>query len=864
MVALGTLSLTLAFIATVASVVCLSIAAFNAKTLNASGAKKQQDTQSIDKLQFIGFVVVWVSAATLTVCCAIIVIALLGGDNTINYVVFNRSNSASNLALLYKVSGLWAGRAGSLMFWAWLISLFNAVVALKAWRFTQNVKQAPEKLSSETSKAHPVLGRAMDSAALTVAQLVLLVFLCILVFDPGNYPFEAFPKEFIDETGALLGNAALLRMNVLLEHWAMSIHPPTLFIGYAGLTIPFAYALAALYVNDSSRFWVDRSGRIALISWLFLGAGIGLGSVWAYMELTFGGYWAWDAVENASLLSWGAAVALIHTMTIYRQRGTFKRWAVMLACLTFSFVIVGTFITRTGIVSSVHAFDANLISQILFGILIIIPLIAGFVGLMVRRSSFADATDESTAAEGFLSRDVAYYLTNIVMVVCMLLLLYMTMAPAIPALDFLPNWSQWLYLGGQTLLAPSYDAVARPIGILFCLIIALCPLLAWRKTGLKSFAKQAWLPAVGAGLVFAGLCVFFVETLLPTYMLIMTLDGDSAQALMEAGPFFLSPMAVFLYYAAMTLVGFFIASLLFFNSLVLLVRAIAKRNLRVQTIGGCIAHLSMGIILVGLIGSSVYTFKTEGYLANPSPNPHAAEAGNPHSIMGSGAKETFLIKNYALTFVSEDVEHLDNGDEIRHTLTLSVEKNGEFLGYVRPQITEVLSAKQLSGKEQNLLHPSVLSRPGEDLFVVFGGIDPMSGNFWLDVRVTPLIWYVWLGFGLLMLGTAIAAFGVRNGKKKRLTDGYESSADAEEAGDAELELDEEAGDTETGDSEADTEADDDDADEKADVEADEADIDEEADAEVDDTEADVDAEAEEAADTDADEKSDDDLQEKQS
>ena len=164
-------------------------------------------------------------------------------------------------------------------------------------------------------------------------------------------------------------------------------------MGYAGLTIPFAYAIAALIVNDPSREWVVRIQRYALFSWLFLGIGIGLGAVWAYVVLGWGGYWGWDAVENASLLSWLVGVALIHSFTVYRQRGAFKRWSVMCACITFAFVIVGTFISRSGLVQSVHAFEGDPVSLVLFGALIVVALLAGVVGLVVRWKSFGPVAD---------------------------------------------------------------------------------------------------------------------------------------------------------------------------------------------------------------------------------------------------------------------------------------------------------------------------------------------------------------------------------------------------------------------------------------------------------------------------------------
>lgn len=188
---------------------------------------------------------------------------------------------------------------------------------------------------------------------------MLTAFVSVLLFSEGNMPFIVTDSRYFGDDGTLSVMASARSMNALLEHWAMAIHPPTLFIGYAGLTIPFAYAISALIVNDDSTEWVNRSTPYLMFSWLLLGIGIGLGAVWAYVVLGWGGYWGWDPVENASLLPWLVGVALIHSFTVYRQRGAFKRWSVFCACLTFCFVVLGTFITRSGLVQSVHAFEGD-------------------------------------------------------------------------------------------------------------------------------------------------------------------------------------------------------------------------------------------------------------------------------------------------------------------------------------------------------------------------------------------------------------------------------------------------------------------------------------------------------------------------
>ena len=438
-------------------------------------------------------------------------------------------------------------------------------------------------------------------------------------------------------------------MNTLLEHWAMAIHPPTLFVGYAGLTIPFAYAIAALIVNDSSKEWVVRSTRYALFSWLFLGIGIGLGAIWAYVVLGWGGYWGWDPVENASLLSWLVGVALIHSFTVYRQRGAFKRWSVMCACLTFAFVIVGTFISRSGIVQSVHAFEGDPVSLVLFGALIVLSILAGIVGLAVRWKSFSPAAAGADDVENMLSKDAAYYFNNVIMIVFTVLLAYMTVSSALPS---------WMPFGGQSLTAGTYNTIARPLGIVYLFILAVCPLLSWGKTEGKQFWRRARVPGVCALVLFVVLMAYFFTYLLPSYDAMIAVGGSTADGLLEQGPSW--------YYNGITVVGFFVASLLFFNSLFLLGRGIRnyarshKANVfasavglfrgHAATYGGFIAHLAMSIILVGLIGSSMYVTEKVEYLGYDEETDTVAS--------------DFTIQDFTLVYTGNDIELQENQDDI--------------------------------------------------------------------------------------------------------------------------------------------------------------------------------------------------------
>lgn len=691
---IGLLGLLVAFAVCLISILCLAVGCYSGRKNNLKG----------ESLRWAGRLASVVTFVALTLCCAILVWCFMTGDVTIDYVVHNRSETTGMLGWLYKLAGLWAGREGSLLFWAWLITAFNTVVI---WR---------------TGKKD----RALDSVAILITQLVVAAFVGVLLFSESNMPFTVIDSRYLDASDQLSAMASVLGMNSLLEHWAMAIHPPTLFIGYAGLTIPFAYAIAALVVNDDSADWVRACTPYAVFSWVFLGIGIGLGAVWAYVVLGWGGYWGWDPVENASLLPWLIGVALIHSFTIYRQRGAFKRWSIMCACLAFSFVILGTFITRSGLVQSVHAFEGDPVSLVLFLGLIILSLVAGIVGLVLRRKSFGAAgAGSDDDLESMMSRDAAYYVNNLIMIVFAVLLAYLTISSALPT--FLP-------FGGQALSAGTYNSVARPLGIVYCALIAVCPLLGWRRTDPKAFWKKARIPGICAIVVFAVLMFYFVSYLLPSYNAIVAAGGEGAQGLLEQGPSW--------YYNGLAVVGFAVASLLFFNALFFTVKSwTAGGTLRARfpRIGGGLCHTAMAIILVGLIGSSMYVTERVAYI--------------PYDEETDSSSESFVIQDFELVYAGNSVTDI-GGNNILYQVDFTVYRDGVELGQVHPSV-------QLdAATQQQKLNASVMGFPLEDLFVVYRGVS-LEGELSMDVRVNPLISFVWVGFGLLMVGAVLSLFARR-------------------------------------------------------------------------------------------------------
>lgn len=654
----------------------------------------------------LGYYLTFASMIGITISTLVLTVAFFTKDYSITYVASNHATDSSSLAWLYTLSGLWAGREGSLLFWAWLLTLFSTYVAFRG-------------IGEDDSLTH---------MAVMVLNVVTALFTIAMIFSEPNNPFIATPAEFL-VNGQLVGQAASWGMNPLLQHWAMILHPPTLFIGYAGLTVGFAFAMASLIVNDATARWIDLSDRITIFSWLFLGAGIGLGSVWAYVVLGWGGYWAWDPVENASILPWFVGVAMIHSFTMYRRRNAFKRWAIMLSALTFSMVILGTFITRSGIVQSVHAFAPDELSLWLFLAMIIGSVVAALVGLSIRWQSYQGADE----FESLTSREAAYYFNNVLMTVASLLIAYMTVASALPT---------WLPFGGQSLGAIAYELIARPVGILYLFILAVCPILSWTKTEGRDFLQRAVWPTVGALVVFALLLWEWVVVLRPTYADMVALGGEPARKFLAFGPQII--------YDLTAVIGLFVASFVVVNTLALFVTGVMGRmkatgenpfvafvnvlfKARSQS-GGYLSHIAMGIIVIGLIGSSMY-------VRDISKN------------IPMKAGETVEISNYSLIYTAYEDKTLPNGD-IDSVAHFDVKRDGKPIGTMDTSMTS------FAVQGQTRLNAQVLGEPLRDIFVVFQGISGESGSeqISLNVKINPLIRFVWFGFGLLLVGTALATW----------------------------------------------------------------------------------------------------------
>ena len=638
----------------------------------------------------------------MTVAVAVLTVGFVVRDYSMMYIAQNHSKDVSSLAFFYDLSAIWAGQAGSLLFWAWLMTLFAGYLAFRNTR------------RDDTTGLH--------SMALMFMNLLILVFSSFMVTTKGHMPFLPTPAHmYVD--GVLVGQAATFGMNPLLQHWAMILHPPTLFLGYAGLAVPFAYGLGAIVSRNLSSDWVKACDRIAVFSWYWLGIGIWVGAIWAYVVLGWGGFWAWDPVENASMLPWFAGLALIHSMTVYRRKGNMKVWTLMLSALTYTMVVMGTFIVRSGIIDSVHAFPEDPIARNVFFAIMIGSMVVMLLGVIWRWGDLKNNSD----FDSLTGKDAMYYINNVIMTLMTLILLFMTTSQATT---------------GRIFAISQYEVIARFLGIIYIALIAICPLLNWGKTDGKSFLQRIWVPALVSLVPFALLVWKWWVDLRPVYHI------------MAASPDFMAAENFTMYgevlYSAIALVAFYLSCFLVVTNVFLFIRGTKARmagtgekalkafgniliKARVQS-GGYISHLAIGLTVIGLVGAIMYV-----------------ESHQFDIPLREGSRVE--VSNYAFTledFTRETVYLTDNL-ETKETVRFSVERDNEFIGYIEP------TRYHDPIRDMNRINASVKSEPLRDIFITMGNTD-IDATIPITIMINPLIWVMWIGSGLLLVGNALAAW----------------------------------------------------------------------------------------------------------
>ena len=596
-------------------------------------------------------------AAIMAAASAVIVYSFVTGDFSIKYVAHY---SDSVQPLFYKLTSYWGGLDGSIMFWVFMLSLFgSAAIYVNRERH-----------------------RELIPYVVAVISIVEMFFLFLMVVH--NNPFTTFLTQVPADGEGL---------NPLLQNFYMVIHPPTMYLGFVGLTIPYAFGMAALitgYLDDS---WLRAVRRWTMFAWLFLSFGLMLGMIWAYEELGWGGYWGWDPVENAGLLPWFTATAFLHSVMVQERRGMLRVWNVTLVITTFFLTIFGTFMTRSGVVQSVHAFGEDVELARLFTAFMITILAVSF-GFVVYRLPLLRARNE---LDSWVSREAAFLANNWILMFGALFVLFATMFPTL---------SEAVTGERLTVGPPFFNKWMLPIGLVLLVLTGVGPLLAWRKSTIANLRDQFLFPVTAA--VVVGVAVLAAGVRVWTSGLCFAFSAFVAGTISQE-----------FWRGARVRQGSTGTDI--FTALIGLV----SRNKR--RYGGYIVHVGVVLIFLGFAG--------EGFKRDEEAN----------------LKPGQQVQVGQFTVRMDELKLTDDGQKQMVTAYMSVLRDGKPDGRVFP-------AKWYFRKHESQPTTEVAIRRGffEDLYVVMPAFDVPTQSASVAVHVNPLVNWIWVGFGLLAIGTGIA------------------------------------------------------------------------------------------------------------
>lgn len=608
-------------------------------------------------------------ASFVALCCAAfaLVWAAFTNDFAVEYI-----RSHSNIALnpAYKFAALWSGQEGSLLLWAFLLSGYGLVLRMR----------------------YKVDAR-LTAFASTILAAIQLFFVLLLVV--GAPPFSIAP-------GPVAADGAGL--NPLLQYPEMVMHPPMLYLGYVGFSVPFAFALGALMMRYPGEKWIHITRRWTMVTWLFLTVGIFMGAHWAYSVLGWGGYWGWDPVENASLMPWLTGTAFLHSVMMQEKRGMMKNWNVWLIFSTFLLTILGTLLTRSGAVSSVHAFAQSNIGAWFYAFILIAFAVCLFVFFFQR-----DHLKSENKLESLVSRESSFLFNNMILLAACFTVLWGTLFPVL---------SEYVQGSKVTVGPPFYNRVNIPIGLFLLFLTGIGPLLAWRSTSLRSIRRNFILPTIAMACTFLGLVI---GGLRPWN------DGDDMQST------FFSLIAFTLAAGVITgIVEEFLrgANVVrtqtgknLFASAILLTRRNTRRY------GGYIIHFGIVVLFIGIAGGAFNQAREMEMAAGSS-----FDIGPYHLVCESMTQDSKpeYDTNYAV---------LDVYRHGKYVTQLSPEKRIYFAGTDHEQASTIVA-----------LHSTAQS----DLYTVFEGTNPDSGLPIIKAFLNPLIAWIWIGVVIVIIGTAIA------------------------------------------------------------------------------------------------------------
>jgi cytochrome c-type biogenesis protein CcmF len=543
---------------------------------------------------------IWV---LITIAAGILIYSLMTGDYRMAYVA-HYTNRA--MPLRYKYTAWWGGQEGSLLFWNWLLASYGAVVVFRNQRKF----------------------REMMPWVVSVMMATQVFFLTLVVFIESPFKVLAVGKRVVD-----VGDGQGL--SALLQYWTMIIHPPMLYLGYVGFVVPFAFAIASLITKQPGEAWIHVTRRWTLVTWMFQTTGVLLGAGWAYAVLGWGGYWGWDPVENASLLPWITATAFLHSVMMQEKKGMMKVWNMVLVSATFFLCIFGTFLTRSGIVNSVHAF-----SQGPIGMYFVVFLSIGIAATTTLIVSRLDFLKSEAQMESVLSRESSFLFNNLVLLASCFAILWGTLFPVISE----------KFTGEKISVdAPFFNRINIPIAMFLLLLTGVGPLIAWRKSSFDSLRRAFLWPTVAGAIIAGGLFAMGVRSFyaLVSFGLCMFVLASVAMEFVKGANAIASK-----------------DKLSFISSVI----ELTHRNTR--RYGGYLVHVGVVIMFIGFTGT----------------------AFNQSKIVEIVKGDAFSLGKYDLKLV--DIEQGQNDNYRWQRILVDVVKNGEHIATLKPEKRLYLAKKE--------------------------------------------------------------------------------------------------------------------------------------------------------------------------
>ncbi len=602
----------------------------------------------------------------LIIATGALIYELVNLNFSLKYVALNTS---TDLPVIYRITSLWAGQAGSLLLWSLILSVYMALVVLQ----TRNKSRA-----------------LMPYVIATLAAVA--VFFTFIVGFVEN-PFERLAFAPPEGRG----------LNPILQNAYMAIHPVTLYLGYVGVTVPFAFGMGALLSGRLNDDWIRYSRKWTLFAWTFLSIGLILGARWAYLELGWGGYWAWDPVENAAFMPWLAGTAFVHSVMIQEKKGMLKKWNMALIILTFFLAIFGTFITRSGVISSVHSFAQSDIGPMFLGFIAFI-LLFSFAMFLYRLGDL----ESENRFDSILSRESAFIFNN---------LLFLGAAFTVFLGTIFPIMSE--AVTGEKILvgSPYFNKVNVPIGLVLIFLMGVGPLISWRKASKENLIKNFFLPVV-MGVI--------------TALVLIALGMREIYALLSYS---------FCAFVTMTVLteffrGVRVRSKRGENPLLAFARLVSRNKRRY---GGYIVHIGVVLIVIGITSSSAFVTELQATLAKG---------------------QSLELRDYKLTF--EGVSEYTTDAKNATVAELAAYKGGTEIGMMKPEknIYKYEGNREINQETEVALRSTLT----DDLYVILMSVTG-DGSATFRVIINPMVSWIWGGGLVLLMGAIITMWP--EGRKQR-------------------------------------------------------------------------------------------------